>query len=473
MRAASWFCRAVNDRPQWLSGSRRQIAIFLLALIARAGAICLGGPDHGTFGDAPDYLATASRLCQDHEYPDRGNLPFFRAPLLPFFIAATTWCHPERAVVVKAALAVCDSGTVLVIGEIAWLLMGSTAVAIVAAVLAALNPFFILGVVDVRTEPLFMFFLTLAVWGLLNTVRSGRGWGALLSGAAFALASLTRPAGLAALVLGGVTLALCRGPGTGRRLQVLAFVAGAGVFLLPWVVRNAIRYRELIVVNDAAGFSFWRGSHPEMLRIARIKDRSEYRRAAAAFETDVTNAVEASILVQARSPNERSRAWFAAGLENIRGNPGDAAAFAVRRAWDYWRPWLNPQEHGMKAVLGSAVFNLSLFSLAALGLRQFRPRNEFVFAWITVFFAAMWLAHIPHQVVMRFRIPSTDPLLVVFAASAIVRIARRVGGGVPTEPARDVRPAIFSRPRCPPSLPPAPKSSPRAPTPSGASWARF
>jgi 4-amino-4-deoxy-L-arabinose transferase-like glycosyltransferase len=306
--------------------------------------------------------------------------------------------------------------------------MGSPAVATVAAVLAAVNPFFVLGVTDVRTEPLFMFLLTLAIWGLLGAVRSGRASSALLAGAAFALASLTRPAGLAALVLGLAALVLRPGIGRRRLAPALAFVTGAGVFLAPWIVRNAIRYHELIVVNDAAGYSFWRGSHPEMYRIARIEDPLEYRRAAAAFEGGVTPTVAAAILAHARSPNERSRAWFAEGLQNICGNPGDSASFAARRAWDYWRPWLNSQEHGRTAVLGSAAFNLSLFSLAAVGFGRFRPRNEFVFAWIAVYFVAMWLAHIPHQVVMRFRIPFTDPLLVVFAASAIVSLAAAGAG---------------------------------------------
>ena len=77
----------------------------------------------------------------------------------------------------------------------------------------------------------------------------------------------------------------------------------------------------------------------------------------------------------------------------------------------------------MTAVLGSAVFNLSLFTLGAIGLREFRRRNGPAFSWIVAYFLAMWLVHIPQQVVMRFRIPFTDPLLLVFAASAVVRIA--------------------------------------------------
>ncbi len=403
---------------------RRRLAIFAIAFGVRVGAIVSGGSDVVPFGDARDYLATASHLCREHEYPDRGNLPFFRAPLLPLFIAATTLCHTERVVVVKVALAACDSGTALVIGEIAWLLFGSSGAATVAALLAALDPFFILGVGDVRTEPLFMFFLTVAIWGFLRALRGGNARSALLSGVAFALAALTRPAGLVAVAFAGITLLFARGIRKPRWAQTSALAVGAAIVLLPWIVRNTLRYHELILVNDATGFSFWRGSHPEMDRITRIKDAAEYRRAALAFETDLTPAVARAIATPGRSPQERSRAWLVAGLANIRQDPAEAMKFAGWKAWRYWCPWLNPQEHGRVAIASSASLNILLYTLAAIGLARHWKRDRFVTGWVIGYFLVIWLAHIPHQVVMRFRIPFTDPLMIAFAASAVVHFTK-------------------------------------------------
>lgn len=402
---------------------RRRLAIFAVAFGIRVGAIAVSGPGVVSFGDARDYLATASHVCREHEYPDRGNLPFFRAPVLPFFIAATTLCHTERVVVVKMALAACDSGTALVIGEIAWLLLGSSGAATVAALLAALDPFFIFGVVDVRTEPLFMFFLTVAIWGFLRALRGENAWVALVSGVAFALAALTRPSGLVAVAFAGITLLFARGIRKPRWAQTSALAVGAAIVLLPWITRNALRYHELIVVNDATGFSFWRGSHPEMDRIARLEDGAEYRRAALAFEADVTPAVARAIATPGRSPQERSRAWLYEGLANMNRDPAEAIGFACRKAWRYWRPWLNPQEHGWMAVAGSGGLNILLYTLAAIGLARHWKRGRFVTGWVVGYFLVIWLAHIPHQVVMRFRIPFTDPLMIVFAASAVVQLA--------------------------------------------------
>lgn len=404
--------------------NRWRLAVFAVALVIRVAAIGFHGPDVVTFGDARDYLATATHLCREHEYPDRGNLPFFRAPVLPFFIAATTLCHTERVAVVKVALAVCDSGTALVVGEIGWLLFGSSGAATLAALIAALDPFFIFGIVDVRTEPLFMLILTVAIWSFLRALRGDSAWAAPFCGVALALAALTRPSGLVVAAFAGITFLFGRGIRRPRWAETSALAAGVAIVLLPWIVRNALRYHEVILVNDAAGFNFWRGSHPEMDRIAGIEDTTEYRRAALAFETEVTSKAARAIESPGQSPRERSRAWLAAGLASISQDPAEAMRVACRKAWRFWRPWLNPQEHGRVAVVGSGGLNALLYTLAAIGLAFHWKRDRFVTCWIIVYFLVIWLAHIPLQVVMRFRIPFTDPLMIAFAASAMIHFMK-------------------------------------------------
>jgi hypothetical protein len=252
-------------------------------------------------------------------------------------------------------------------------------------------------------------------------VRSLRPAKGALSGAAFALSALARPAGLAALLLTFAAAFAVPWPKS-RRWRLPAAVAfGAFAALLPWIARNAIRYRELIVVNDAAGFNFWRGTNPEIGRIAEIDDPSEYRKATEGFEATVTIDAARSIEAGAAGPRARSRAWFAAGLTNVRRDPGLALGFALRRAWSFWRPWLNPQEHSMKVVVASAALNTGLYVLAAIGLWHCRKDDRFVVGWVVTLFLGVWLAHVPYQVVMRFRIPFTDPLLIALASGTIVR----------------------------------------------------
>ncbi|MEA2465500.1 MAG: hypothetical protein QOJ98_3247, partial [Acidobacteriota bacterium] len=92
-----------------------RIAVFILALAVRIAAIEWTGGETLAFGDAPDYVNATRTLCIQHEYPERGNLPFFRAPGLPFFMAAVTACHPSNVRLIKYALALCDAITVLLI----------------------------------------------------------------------------------------------------------------------------------------------------------------------------------------------------------------------------------------------------------------------------------------------------------------------------------------------------------------------
>jgi hypothetical protein len=60
-------------------------------------------------------------------------------------------------------------------------------------------------------------------------------------------------------------------------------------------------------------------------------------------------------------------------------------------------------------VIISGVFYVLLYGAAALRMRLA----------VLVFFAAMWLSHLPYQVTMRFRVPMTDPLLIVVASQAL------------------------------------------------------
>src|SRR5207245_4226732 len=104
---------------------------------------------------------------------------------------------------------------------------------------------FIDSVCDVRSEPLFMLFLTAAIWSLL-VHRDGR------AGVATALAALTRPTALLCIPLFALY--------SGRRRWVALIIASV-LTLAPWVMRNYLRYGELILVNDAAGYSVWHASH--------------------------------------------------------------------------------------------------------------------------------------------------------------------------------------------------------------------
>lgn len=380
---------------------RRTIGLVVLAFAVRLAATAAFGFERVEFGDARDYLDTAGALCATGAYPEQGNLPFFRAPGLPFFIAAATACHPENVAPIKIALALLDSLTVALIVALSFALLRSETAALLAGLAAALHPLFVAGVTDIRTEPLFMFLFWSAA-----TLVAARKWPAL-AGACLAMAALTRPATLIFVPLFLIPL----------RRRALVFLLGFAAVLLPWTARNYARYGEVILINNAGGYSLWRGTHPEMARIYGIRDREAFRRASIDFEEQVTKPATRKFRTSAE--------WRDDALANIRTHPRLEARFALKKALLYWRPWLNPQEYSARVVILSGIAFVALYALAILGFARM-PRTMVL--WIAAFFVVGWLVHIPHQVVARFRYPLTDPLLLIAAAYAVVTEATRRRG---------------------------------------------
>jgi hypothetical protein len=109
-------------------------------------------------------------------------------------------------------------------------------------------------------------------------------------------------------------------------------------------------------------------------------------------------------------------------MENIRRDPGFAVRMTLKKLALYWRPWLHPAEHGRVAIAVSLVVTLSLYLLGAIGLWR-SPDRRLALATV-LFFAAMWLAHAPYIPTIRLRVPLTDPLLIVFAASALLELGQ-------------------------------------------------
>ncbi|HYH07716.1 MAG TPA: VTT domain-containing protein [Thermoanaerobaculia bacterium] len=403
-------------------------AVFIFALLVRVAAIELTGAERIAFGDGPDYVQFATALCEQHVYPERGNLPFFRAPGLPFFIAGVTACHPAQTRIVKYALAVCDALSVLLIFLLALRVHGTRTHALIAAALATFHPFFIGGVTDIRTEPLFMMLLIAAMWLTERRLPAGRAADVSSSaaGALLGLAALTRPTALLCIPL-LAAYAFFRRPETGgaagRRPALRSatlLLAAAVLTLSPWVARNMIRFGEPILVNDAGGFNLWRGTHPELMQVVETHDRDLFAQRSWHFEAVTVS--ETAKGITGATPKARDRQWRNLAIENIRDDPAFAAKSALKKAALYWRPWLHPGEHGRKSIALSVVIILGLYILGGAGL-YLHPDKRLVMA-VLLFFAALWLAHVAYFPSIRLRTPLTDPLLIVFASAPLMMLRR-------------------------------------------------
>jgi 4-amino-4-deoxy-L-arabinose transferase-like glycosyltransferase len=418
----------VRADRQWL----RVAAIVVLAVVVRVTAIVVTGPTSLRFGDAQDYVDAGATLCEQGRYPDRGSLPFFRAPGLPLFLALATFCHPRDVVAAKLALALCDAGTAALIYALVLLVFGTEArrAALLAAALAALDPFLVLASSDVTSEPLATLLLTTALCALLRARRADPSDPSALAfacagGIALGLACLTRPGSLAvapawlALPVAGATEV-----GTRRRAGattlVLASLLALAATLAPWTLRNQLRFGEPILVNDAGGYNAWRGTHPLLHEMLSRTSPARFADDSIALEQDLARVARDAGLGTETSPRVRARHWWSAARANLAADRTRAARILARNATAFFRPWLDGAAHGSLAVTISAAWFVALGALALRGAGEAWRRDRAVVVLLAAGVLLAGLAHLPFQTVLRFRLPFTEPLLLCFAAAAAV-----------------------------------------------------
>lgn len=396
------------------------MAIAILAFAVRAAAIARGGARGDEFGDASDYIDHARRLCDTGTYPAMGGRAIFRPPGFPFFIAAVTGCHPDRVLAIEIALALADSVTVIVIAFLAGAIAGTDRPSWLAALLAALHPLFVFSTSTVATESLFMLLLTLPTWLLLRAFRAPRSASLGVAGFLAGLAALTRPSALAVIPFWAVALALRR-----RELRApLLLAVGATLAVGPWTLRNYLAFGEVIVVNDGAAHTMWVSSHPLMCRLSATSDRAEFARLSADLQREVLRTAKA-VAARAPTPGDRRREWRRLFQESVRSDPGAYAICTLHRMLRYVRPYLDPRAHSRPAVLGSALLIGGLYVFGALGLCALWRLDRGVAIFIALYFLLGFLIHAPFHVVMRYRIPYTDPLLISLAVTALKGMPRR------------------------------------------------
>lgn len=409
-----------------MRNNRTLYAIIIFALILRIITVFALGSNKTTFGDAQDYLNTAKHICEYHSYPEQGNMPFFRAPLLPAYISMVTLCCPENVSWIKLSFTFVDCLTIIAIFYLSLILFNNRIVSILSALLASIYPVFLFQLTDIRTEPLFMFFITAAMLFFFKSMNANKALLLLASGIFVSLAALTRPAAL--ILIPFLFISFLFKPNMHLRRKVIMasfFLIGSTVILFPWVLRNYVKFNELILVNDAGGYNFWRGSSPEMYELTKIKDQELFMREAQKFETEYAAKYMQEINAKTATPMTKNRAWHDLGMQNIKENTAIYTKYTLYKALNYWRIWLNPQEHGKKKAMLSALIFTPVYFMGIIGIIHYRKRNKWQFNFILLYFLLIWGIHIPFQVVIRFRIPFTDPFLLIFTASIIVAFTHR------------------------------------------------
>ncbi len=415
----------------WGPGPRLLVALWVVAFVVRLGAILITGPNRIVFGDSRDYLLHAEALCQG-EYPHRANPPFFRAPGMPLVLALATGCGSLPFWCAKVGLAALDAINCVVLTMLAGLVWRSRLAALVAGWMAVFWPPFIAFTTDFYSEPLAMLAGTAAVSGIVlgnETVRR-RWFGA--AGVAIGVAALARPVALALAGVLAVAALLTRSERVSARLARVGLLAvGLSLVIGPWMVFVEREYGEVFLVNDAMGYNLWRGSSPEIMEAYRATAQTEFQERSRHFERMTSRQAAEEIAAETVSLHGRARAWRERAFRLWSDQPREELKFLAAKAVRFWRPWLDPVSHGSAAVLGSAILWIGLYCAAIAGFRRLQRVRPWIARLATGWIAVAWCAHVPFQVVVRFRLPWIEPWAIVLAAGAIV--ARAGLGGANQE----------------------------------------
>jgi 4-amino-4-deoxy-L-arabinose transferase-like glycosyltransferase len=357
---------------------------------------------------ARTFLAGAG-LCMEPGTDCAVRMPLYPLLLVPFLSGG--WLFPG----VVLLQAVIGASLVWLTFAIGRELFGATP-GLVAAALAAVNPYAVIHDTRLQDTAMFNALLALSLLLLIRAVKTSSRSLCLASGLALALATLTT-ARLALFVPFAIA-----GAAADPGLRASARVGRAALVTLPvllllggWALRNW-RVVGAPVLTTEAGVSLWVGNNATTFEFlpGRSIDPNEQRSIELLADHDRSrlDALEGREV-------ERDRLFLEWGRQYIAAHPAEIAGNAARKIWAAVSGQLSPAREGLSQV-GYAVFFVPIHLLAAIGLwraRQDAPMQRPVYLLLGAFAVttAVFWAHTSHK-------SSIDSVLFVYAASTITRL---------------------------------------------------
>jgi len=412
------------------SNRRFLVAAFIVALLARAGAVVAlhawRSPMAWENGAIAKAIAAGEGFSFDYSegeisnyYSLRRPIPTsFQAPFYPYVLAGTyalaRHVGSDRAFMLLLFLqAVVGAALVFPVAGIARKLSSDRA-AVVGVVIAAVYPAFVYDATVTHqavwvTTGFAYLFLALLALKERPTVRR-----AVVFGAVLGVSLLMEPAFLAliGMALLGAVLA-----GQARRRIAAAGALGVAVSLLvasPWLARCYMVHGRFVFIKSSTGFNLWQGNNPA----SNGTPHSGWKH--------VAYPAPARLLARLKRAGDeihRDDIWRAAAVAAIKANPAHAAALAVEKAVFFWTitPY-HPLTGRSSYWLPYAV----LFVAALAAMVAMRGRLKQHLPSLLAFGAATILYSITFPG-PRYRMP-LEPLLFLFSAEGLVLASQRAAG---------------------------------------------
>lgn len=373
----------------------------------RKGTLCL-------FPDTDTYWALAETIRRGTTYVifyDTQPHYALRTPGYPLFLAACQWAFGARRLPARLVQAVLGAVSVAMVERLTRRAVpgdrpvrGRWTVPLVAAALAAAEPYTVFTSAFLLSEAVFLPLMMVGQWCLAGAWADGEGarprrrawawaWASGM-GLASGAAVLVRPSW--ALFVPATLAAWIALAGRGRRLDAVRLAAvaalGAVLVLAPWWARNAGIYGRFVPTALWAGASLYDGLNP---------------RATGASDMDFLNDPN----IWPLGEQEQDALLHERAVAFARSHPGRATWLAAVKFARFWTPW--PNAGGFRSpivAVSSAAVTLPLFALMAVGLydRRRDPRALTLLAGPLLYTCAL---HVVFVGSMRYRIVNEVPAL--------------------------------------------------------------
>jgi 4-amino-4-deoxy-L-arabinose transferase-like glycosyltransferase len=341
-----------------------------------------------------------------------GTPTAFRVPLYSIFLAAVTSGHNSFLALLIAQSAI-GVGTVLCTALLACE-MFDPFVGILAAILSAIYPYFVVHDTALQETALFTFLTILSVLFFMKTARTRSGAFAFAAGVALAAAVLTR-ATLAPFALFAVVWLAW----VNRPRNVLICLAAISILLAPWLVRSHA-ITGAWTLGTEFGAAVWGGNNPATF-VFYPEQSIDLGRARAMKSL---SAEEKSEISKLNGNDAAVSDWFLKkGLDYIRYHPTQTFFNGIRKNAAAFG-WLPSPRHDF---LSNLVHLLSYGPVMVLGLwgMWLSRRNWRTYILIYGLFlsfvgitALLW-GHTSHRAYL-------DVYLIIFAASALAHTFRLI-----------------------------------------------
>lgn len=328
----------------------------------------------------------------------------------------------QRAFLRRATLSGVLTGTAVVAlcGALAWLLFGPR-VTLLAAALACVSPGFVVASATLWSESLFTALVSAALLAAVAWTHRPRAWLALLCGALFGLAGLTRELGLPMGVAAALWWIAAAQAGGRRRASAHAalLLLGAVLVVLPWTLRNQRELGRLVPVSTVGWMGLREGNTLARGWLERDWDAvREFRRRYVAIPDELERMDmardEALALIRDAQPWWLPRK-LVLNLSQLLSP--DSELFTKIRQGAYGEVPDAPRRALLLATLASWVL---VFTAAVVGVARAPDRPRLLLPLFAA--AALLLVHVVANAFAKYRMP-LEPLLMAYASFALL------GGG--------------------------------------------